>query len=182
MRRPKSAKRRRRRRSIFSPPTSMPTEASHGGTDLSRRRHPRHRAGNDARSRRGVPRRGRRQSRRRVQGDGRAVRAVRAGARARHADFRAGDPGRRHGRGDDRPEADRRDHVLGLHRGLLRLHRQRIPEEPLHDERPGQMSAGGAHRQWRRRAFRRPAFTERRELVHDDPRPQGRGAVDRRAT
>jgi TPP-dependent pyruvate/acetoin dehydrogenase alpha subunit len=38
MRRPKSARRRRRRRSISSPPTSMPMEASHGGTDLSRRR------------------------------------------------------------------------------------------------------------------------------------------------
>ena len=30
-------------------------------------------------------------------------------------------------------QADRRDHVLRLLRGLLRLHRQRIPEEPLHD-------------------------------------------------
>ena len=37
--------------------------------------------------------------------------------------------------------------------------------------------AGGAHRQWRRRALRRAAQPERRELVHDDPRPQGRGAV-----
>ena len=54
-------------------------------------------------------------------------------ARARHADLRAGDPRRRHGRGDDRPEADRRDHVLRLPRGLLRLHRQRDPEDPLHD-------------------------------------------------
>ena len=30
------------------------------------------------------------------------ARAVRAAARARHADLRAGDPRRRHGRGDDR--------------------------------------------------------------------------------
>ena len=66
------------------------------------------------------------------------VRAVRPGARARHADLRAGDPRRRDGRGDDRPQADRRDHVLGLYRGLLRLHRQRISQEPLHDERTGQ--------------------------------------------
>ena len=59
------------RRWISSPPTSTPTEASHGGTDLSRRGHPRHRPGNDARRGRRVPRRGRRQGRRRVQGDGR---------------------------------------------------------------------------------------------------------------
>ena len=50
-------------------------------------------------------------------------------------------------------------------------------EEPLHVERPGQMSAGGAHRQWRRRALRRAAFAERRELVHDDSRAESRGAV-----
>ena len=110
------------------------------------------------------------------------LRAVRPAARARHADFRAGDPRRRHGRGDDRPQADRRDHVLGFHRGLLRLHRQRVSQEPLHDERAGQMPAGRAHRQWRRRALRRAAFAERRELVHDDSRPQGRGAIDARAT
>ncbi len=75
-------------------------------------------------------------------------------------------------------EADRRDHVLGFFRGVLRLHRQRICQEPLHVERPGQMPAGGAHRQRRRLAFRRAAFAERRELVHDDSRPQGGGAVE----
>ncbi len=74
-------------------------------------------------------------------------------------------------------KADRRDHVLGLHRGVLRLYRQRIPQEPLHVERPGQVSAGRAHRQRRRRALRRAAFAERRELVHDDPGTQGRGAI-----
>ena len=47
--RPKPARPRRRRRSISSPPTSTRTEAGHGGTDLSRRRHPRHRAGDGAR-------------------------------------------------------------------------------------------------------------------------------------
>ena len=67
-----------------------------------------------ARPRRSVPRRGHRQGRRRVQGDGRALRAVWSVARARHADFRAGDPRRRDGRGDDRPEADRGNHVLGF--------------------------------------------------------------------
>ena len=39
-----------------------------------------------------------------------------------------------------------------------------------------------AHGQWRRRALRRAAFAERRELVHDDPRPQGRGAVEPAST
>ena len=72
-RRPRPARPRRRRRSISSPPTSMPMEAWHGGTDLSRRGRPRHRPGDGARSRRGLPRRGRRQGRRRVQGDGRAA-------------------------------------------------------------------------------------------------------------
>ncbi len=52
-----------------------------------------------------------------------------------------------------------------------------FPQEPLHVERPAQVPAGGAHRQRRRLAVRRAAFAERRELVHDDPRPQGRGAV-----
>ena len=156
----------------------MPTGASHGGTDLSRCGDPRHRPGDGARQRRRVPRRGRGESRRRVQGDGRALRAVRPAARARHADLRAGDPRRRDGRGDDRAQADRRDHVLGLLRGVLRLHRQRVPEEPLHDQRADQVPAGGAHRQRRGLALRRAAHPERRELVHDDPRAQGRGAVE----
>ena len=42
---PRPARPRPTRRSISSPPTSTPMEAGHGGTDLSRRRHPRHRAG-----------------------------------------------------------------------------------------------------------------------------------------
>src|SRR3981189_961763 len=53
-----------------------------------------------------------------------------------------------------------------------------MPDEQQHVERPGQVPAGGAHRQRRRQPFRRPAFAERRELGHDDPRPQGGGAVD----
>ena len=52
-----------------------------------------------------------------------------------------------------------------------------FPEKPLHVERPGQMSAGHPHRQRRGLALRRAAFAERRELVHDDSGPQGRGAV-----
>ena len=79
-------------------------------------------------------------------------------------------------------EADRRDHVLRLLRGLLRLHRQRIPEEPLHVERAAQMPARRAHRERRRLALRRAAQPERRELGDDDPRPEGRRAVELRAT
>ena len=75
------------------------------------------------------------------------------------------------------PEADRRDHVFGFLRRLLRLYRQRVPQEPLHVQRAGEGAAGRAHRQWRRRALRRAAQPERRELVHDDPRPEGGGAV-----
>ena len=74
--------------------------------------------------RRRLSRRGHRQGRRRVQGDGRPLRAVRAAAGARYADLRTGHPRRRDGRGDDRLAADRGDHVLGLHRGVLRLRRQ----------------------------------------------------------
>ena len=51
-------------------------------------------------------------------------RAVRPAARARYADLRTGHHGRGHGRGDDGPQAHRRDHVFGFHRGLLRLPRQ----------------------------------------------------------
>ena len=58
------------------------------------------------------------------------------------------------------------------------LHRQRISEEPLHDQRAGEMPAGGAHRQRRGLALRRAAFAERRELVHDDSRPEGGRAFD----
>ena len=99
-------------------------------------------------------------------------------ARARLSDLRAGDPGRRHGRRHDRPQADRRDHVLRFLCGVLRLHRQRVPQEPLHVERSAQMPAGRAHRQWRGLALRRPAFPERRELGDDDSRAQGGGAFE----
>ncbi len=154
----------------------MPMEASHGGIDLPRSRGPRHRSGDGARSRRSVSRRGYRQGRRRVQGDCRAIRTIRSVARARHPDFRAGDLGRGDGRGDDRIEADCGNYVFGFLRGLLRLHRQRVRQEPLYVERSGQMPAGGAHGQRRRLAIRRAAFAKRRELVHDDSRTESGGA------
>jgi acetoin:2,6-dichlorophenolindophenol oxidoreductase subunit alpha len=47
-RRPRRARRRRRRPSSCSPRTSTRMEAGRGGTDLSRRRRPRHRAGDGA--------------------------------------------------------------------------------------------------------------------------------------
>ena len=106
------------------------------------------------------------------------LRAVRPEARARLPDLRAGDPGRRHGRGDDRLKPIAEIMFSGFLRGLLRLHRQRVRQEPLHVERPAQVPAGGAHRQRRGLALRRPAQPERRELGDDDPRPQGGGAVD----
>ena len=79
---------------------------------LPRRRCPRHRAGNGARPDRrvflgediakagGV-----------FKAHGWSLRAVRPSSGARHADLRASDPWRGDGRGDDRAEADRRDHV-----------------------------------------------------------------------
>ena len=129
----KPARPRRCRRSISCPPTSTPTEAGHGGTDLSRRGRARHRAGDDARSRRGLPRRGRRQGRRRVQGDGRAATSSSAPLRVRDTPIsEQAILGAAMGAAMTGPEADRRDHVLGFLRGVLRLHRQRVPEEPLH--------------------------------------------------
>jgi pyruvate dehydrogenase E1 component alpha subunit len=80
--------------------------------DVPRRRHSRHRPGDASRSRRRVSRRRRGQGRWRVQGDRGPLRAVRPVARARHADFRTGDPRCRDGRRDDGAEADSRDHVL----------------------------------------------------------------------
>ena len=53
-----------------------------------------------------------------------------------------------------------------------------FPKSRYMSERADQMPAGGAHRQRRRLALRRATLTERRELVHDDSGPQGRGAVD----
>ena len=154
----------------------MRMEAGRGGTDLSRRRRARHRAGDGARPSRRLPRRGRRQGGRRVQGDGRPLRAVRPVAGARHADLRAGDPRRGDGRGDDGLAADRGDHVLRLPRGLLRLRRQRDVEAALHDERATLLPARDPDRQRRRSALRRAALAVDRELDDDDPRREGRCA------
>src|SRR5204863_79102 len=42
-------------------------------------------------------------------------------------------------------------------RDPIKLYRQRVLEELLHVERPAQMPARGAHRQWRGLPLRRPA-------------------------
>ena len=166
-----------RRRSKCS---SGATEARHGGTDLPRRGGGRDRPGDGARPERGVPRRGRRRCRRRLQDDRRAAREVRAGARARHPDQRAGHRRRRDGRGHDRPAADRRDHVLRLLRGLLGHGRQPDRQDPLHDQRPGLAAARDSDGERRGPGLRRPALPERRELGDGDSRSQGRGAVHAR--
>ncbi len=61
--------------------------------------------------------------------------------------------GGRYGRGHDGLEADRRDHVRRFPGGLLRLHRERIPQNSLHDQRPGGLPAGRPMRQRRRIRF-----------------------------
>src|SRR5947208_2967309 len=68
----------------------MPTEGLHGGTDLSRCGRPRHCPGDGARPRCDFLRRGCWQAGRRVQDNGRALRAVRGQARAGLSDLRAG--------------------------------------------------------------------------------------------
>ena len=175
--RPRPARRRRRRRSNCSRQTYMRMEAGRGGTDVSGRRSSRHRAGNGARQSRRVPWRGHREGGRRVQGDRRALREVRAAARSRHADFRAGDSRRGDGGGDDGSSAYRRDHVRRLPRRVFRLRRQRNVEDSLHDERSVVLPAGDPHRQRRRRTLRRAAFAVDRELDDDDPGREGRRAV-----
>ena len=169
-RRPMSPGPRRCRRRKSSRPRSTPMEARHGGTDLSRGGRGGDRPGDAARLLGGVPRRGRRGGGRRVQDHRRAVRGVRAGTGARHADLRTGDHRRRDGGGHDRDQADRGAHVLGFLRGLLGSGRQRDRQVALHDQRPGLVPAGDPQRQRRRRALRRPAFPVHRELGDDDPR------------
>jgi len=84
--------------------------------------------------------------------------------RARHADFGAGNSRRRHGRRDDRLEADRGDHVLGF----LRVGASTTL--PTNSPKSRYMSNGRRNarwwcaRQWRRLAFRRAALSKRREL------------------
>ena len=124
-------------------------------------------------------RRGRRRGRRRVQADRGAVRRVRPGARARHADQRAGDHRRGDGRGDDRPAPDRRAHVLRLLRGDLGHGRQPDRQDALHDRRPGLAAArASAPPTAPGLRFGAQHSPERRELGDGDPRAQGRGAVD----
>ena len=76
------------------------------------------------------------------------------------------------------PQADRRDHVLGFLRGVLRLHRERVSQEPLHEQRAAQVPSGGPHRQRCGLALRRAAFAERRKLGDDDPGAEGGCALD----
>ena len=53
-----------------------------------------------------------------------------------------------------------------------------IPQDPLHDQRPGQVPAGHPHRQRRRARASAPSTSQSVEnWVHDDPRPQGRGPL-----
>ena len=154
-------------------------EAWHGGTDLSRRGRARHRAGDGARPRRGVPRRGRRPR-------PAACSRRRSGCYEQFGPLRV----------RDTPISEQA--ILGAAMGAAMTGLKPIaeimfsdffavcfdyianefPEEPLHVERPAQVPAGGAHRQRRGLALRRAALAERRELGDDDPRPQGGGAVD----
>ena len=131
----------------------------------------RHRAGDGARRARRLPRRGRRRARaacsRRRSGCSRSS----GRERVRDTpDLRAGDPRRGDGRRDDRPAADRGDHVLRLLRRLLGHRRQRDRQDPLHD-RTGRSRCrwSSAPRNGGGLAVRRAALAERRELGDGDP-------------
>jgi pyruvate dehydrogenase E1 component beta subunit len=119
--------------------------------------------------RRRLPRRGRGQGRRRVQGDGRLLEQF-GPLRVR-----------------DTPISEQA--ILGAAMGAAMTGLKPIaeimfsdffavcfdyianefPEEPLHDERPAQVPAGGAHRQRRGSRFGAQHQPERRELGDDDP-------------
>src|ERR1700743_2107504 len=178
MKRQKGAKPRPCPPKKFFAQTCMPTEAGRGGTDLPGCRSARHRAGDGTRPRRGVSGRRYRACRRRVQGDAGTPRKVRTFARARYAHLGAGDPRGGYGRGDDRAEADRGNHVLRFSRGLLRLSCQSLFEEPLYDQRAGEMPIGGANGQRSRLSLWSATQPERRELVHGDSRVEGGGSFD----
>ncbi len=70
----------------------------------------------------------------------RALRALRPRTRTRHADQRDGLRRCRRRRGDDRPAADRRDHVHGLHRRLPGPDHESGGEASLHDRRRARRS------------------------------------------
>ena len=71
---------------------------------------------------------------------------LRRGARARHADLRAGDHRRGDRRLDQGPAAGRRADVRRLRRRLLRPDRQPARQVPLHDRRPGDGAGDGPAR------------------------------------
>ena len=160
-----------------SGPTCGRTGAPSGGTDLPGGGRSRHRPGDAPRPVRRVPRRGRGRGRGRLQDHRRLAGGVRTRPGGRHAHIRAGHPRCGHGSGDDRAAAHRRDHVLGLLRGVLGLRRQRDRQVALHDRRHGRLPAGDPVRQRRGLALRGPALAEHRELGHGRPRRQGGGAV-----
>ena len=106
------------------------------------------------------------------------VRALRARAGPRHADQRAGDHRRRDGGGDERPPSDRRADVQRLLRRVLGHRGEPDREGPVHDERAGGAADRDPHGERRRRAVRRPALAERRDVDDGDPRAEGRRPVD----
>ena len=126
-------------------------------------------------------RRGRRQAWRRLQGDGRALRAVRSQARARHADLRTGDHGRRDGCADDRA-ASRSPKSCSRISSRSASIRQSPNEFP---PRSRYMSNGQlANARWSFATgngagsrFGAQHSQSVENWCHDDPRPQGGGAL-----
>src|ERR1700674_4831036 len=153
------------------------TEARHGGTELSRGDRGRHRAGDGAGPDGLLHRRGRWRRGRCLQGDGRALRALRPRTRARYAHLGTGDHRRRDGGGDDRSPAGGRDYVFRFSRDLLGHGREPGGQDALHDRRPGLAPARDPDRQRRWHAVRRAALAEPRELGHGGARPESRRAL-----
>ena len=121
----------------------------------------RDRAGDGARPVGGAAGRGRRRGRRRVQADRGPVRPVRAGARPRHADQRAGHRGGGDGGGDDRAAAGRGADVQRLLRRDLGHGRQPDRQDALHDRRPGLAAARDPHGERRRASGSAPSTARR---------------------
>ena len=131
--------------------------------------------GDGARPERLRRRRGDRGARRQLQHHRRALRAVRAGAAARHADHRARLHRPLHRRGDDRRAAGGRLHVLRLRAGRPRRAAQPDVQDPVHVRRPAADADRPAGLRGRRALRGHPPLRQLLPDLHEHPGLPRRG-------
>jgi pyruvate/2-oxoglutarate dehydrogenase complex dihydrolipoamide acyltransferase (E2) component len=107
----------------------------------------------------------------RLQGDPGPARGVRPEARDRYADHRVRLCRPRHGRGDGRPQADRRVHDLQLRDAGDRPHRELGRQDQLYVRRPDALPDRVPRPERRREPRRRAALAELWPLVRQRPGP-----------